>query len=105
MIKQNINKKTIQFANDILSGTLDYSTGVTIKDFSHKSLEKKSNTERELFIIEIYNNEFSSKDFDLVDVSISKDKKEKALSEVDSLMSQFNLNPTLFSLLKEDNLI
>ncbi|MEG1255802.1 SAM-dependent methyltransferase [Clostridium sp.] len=37
--------------------------------------------------------------------NISKDKREKALTEVDSLMNQFNLNPTLFNLLKEDNLI
>ncbi len=37
--------------------------------------------------------------------NISKDKKEKALYEVNALMNQFNLNPTLFNLLKEDNLI
>ena len=37
--------------------------------------------------------------------NISKDKKEKALAEVKNLMKQFNLNPTLFNLLKEDNLI
>ncbi|SHK15738.1 class I SAM-dependent methyltransferase [Tepidibacter formicigenes] len=37
--------------------------------------------------------------------SISNNKKEKALHEVKNLMNQFNLNPTLFNLLKEDNLI
>jgi len=37
--------------------------------------------------------------------NISKDMKEKALSEVDALMSQFNLKPTLYNLLKNDNLI
>ena len=37
--------------------------------------------------------------------NISKDKKEKALSEVNVLMNQFNLNSTLFNLLKKDNLI
>jgi len=37
--------------------------------------------------------------------NISKDKKEKALAEVNALMSGFNLNPTLFNLLKKDNLI
>ena len=37
--------------------------------------------------------------------NISKDKKEKALSEVNNLMNQFNFSPTLFNLLKEDNLI
>ena len=37
--------------------------------------------------------------------NISKDKKEKALCEVKNLMNQFNFNPTLFNLLKEDNLI
>ena len=37
--------------------------------------------------------------------NISKDKKEKALSEVNALMNQFNLNSTLFNLLKKDNLI
>ena len=36
---------------------------------------------------------------------ISNDKKEKALSEVNILMNQFNLNSTLFNLLKKDNLI
>lgn len=37
--------------------------------------------------------------------NISKDKREKALSEVKNLMDQFNLNPTLYNLLKEDKLI
>ncbi len=37
--------------------------------------------------------------------NISKDKKEKALSEVNVLLSQFNLNSTLFNLFKKDNLI
>jgi SAM-dependent methyltransferase len=37
--------------------------------------------------------------------NISKDKKEKALCEVENLMNQFNFSPALFNLLKEDNLI
>jgi len=37
--------------------------------------------------------------------NVSKDKKEKALAEVKDLMKQFNFNPTLFNLLREDNLI
>ncbi|AWK52026.1 SAM-dependent methyltransferase [Clostridium beijerinckii] len=37
--------------------------------------------------------------------NISKDQKEKALDEVRNLMNQFNVSPTLFNLLKEDNLI
>lgn len=37
--------------------------------------------------------------------NIPKDKKEKDLSEVNVLMNQFNLNSTLFNLLKKDNLI
>lgn len=37
--------------------------------------------------------------------NISVDKKEKALSEVNILMDQFNLNSTLYNLLKKDNLI
>jgi len=37
--------------------------------------------------------------------NISKDQKEKALDEVKNLMNQFNVSPTLFNLLKEDNLI
>jgi len=37
--------------------------------------------------------------------NISKDKKEKALCEVKNLMNKFNFSPTLFNLLKEDNLI
>ncbi|WP_297423806.1 SAM-dependent methyltransferase [Clostridium sp.] len=37
--------------------------------------------------------------------NISRDKKEKALLEVKNLMEQFNLNPTLFNLLKNDKLI
>lgn len=36
---------------------------------------------------------------------VSKEKREKALNEVKSLMSKFNLEPTLFKLLQEDNLI
>lgn len=37
--------------------------------------------------------------------NISKEKKEKALAEVNILMDEFNLKPTLFNLLKKDNLI
>ena len=36
---------------------------------------------------------------------VSKEKKEKALKEVDSLISEFNFNPKLLNLLKRDNLI
>ncbi|MDU1053057.1 SAM-dependent methyltransferase [Clostridium baratii] len=36
---------------------------------------------------------------------ISKDKKEKVLNEVNSLINEFNFKPTLYNLLKEDNLI
>ncbi|SHI06734.1 Methyltransferase domain-containing protein [Clostridium collagenovorans DSM 3089] len=37
--------------------------------------------------------------------NISEEKRSKALSEVKSLMEEFNLNPTLFNLLKNDKLI
>jgi len=37
--------------------------------------------------------------------NISKEKKQKVLTEVKSLMKQFNFNPTLYNLLKEDTLI
>ncbi|MFT5872375.1 MAG: SAM-dependent methyltransferase [Clostridium sp.] len=37
--------------------------------------------------------------------NIPEDKKEKALSEVNVLMNQFNLNSTLYNLLRKDNLI
>ncbi|MDU5110038.1 MAG: SAM-dependent methyltransferase [Clostridium sp.] len=37
--------------------------------------------------------------------NISSDKKEKALSEVDNLIKEFNFNPTLLNLLKSDKLI
>ncbi|GAA0704526.1 SAM-dependent methyltransferase [Paraclostridium ghonii] len=36
---------------------------------------------------------------------ISKDKKEKAMKEVNNIIKEFNLNPTLLNLLKNDNLI
>ena len=37
--------------------------------------------------------------------NISNEKKEKALNEVKDLMNQFNFNPTLYNLLKEDKFI
>jgi len=37
--------------------------------------------------------------------NVSREKREKALDEVKDLMEQFNFNPTLFNLLREDNLI
>ena len=37
--------------------------------------------------------------------NISKDKKEKALKEVDSLIKEFNFDPTLLKLLENDKLI
>ncbi|MCC3869324.1 class I SAM-dependent methyltransferase [Terrisporobacter mayombei] len=37
--------------------------------------------------------------------NLSKDKKEKSLQQVQILMKEFNFNPTLYNLLKEDNLI
>lgn len=36
---------------------------------------------------------------------VSKEKREKALNEVNNLISEFNFNPTLYKLLKEDKLI
>ncbi|EQK43424.1 methyltransferase TRM13 family protein [[Clostridium] bifermentans ATCC 638] len=37
--------------------------------------------------------------------SISQDKKERAMKEVDNIIKEFNLNPTLLELLKNDKLI
>ena len=37
--------------------------------------------------------------------NLSKEKKEKSLQQVKSLMKEFNFNPTLYNLLKNDNLI
>ncbi len=37
--------------------------------------------------------------------NVSKEKIEKALNEVNNLINEFNFNPTLYNLLKEDNLI
>ncbi|MGL5694857.1 MAG: class I SAM-dependent methyltransferase, partial [Peptostreptococcaceae bacterium] len=37
--------------------------------------------------------------------NISNEKKENSLNEVKGLMKEFNFNPTLYNLLKEDNLI
>ncbi|MPM75584.1 hypothetical protein SDC9_122578 [bioreactor metagenome] len=37
--------------------------------------------------------------------NLQKEKKEKSLQQVQVLMKEFNFNPTLYNLLKEDNLI
>ena len=37
--------------------------------------------------------------------NVSKEKREKSLKEVNNLIETFNFNPTLFNLLKNDNLI
>ena len=36
---------------------------------------------------------------------VSKEKREKAIEEVNNLIKEFNFNPTLYKLLKEDSLI
>ncbi|WP_297520824.1 SAM-dependent methyltransferase [uncultured Clostridium sp.] len=36
---------------------------------------------------------------------VSKEKKEKSLAEVKAIMNEFNIEPTLYKLLKEDNLL
>lgn len=36
---------------------------------------------------------------------VSKEKRNKALKEVENLMKEFNLNPTLYNLFKNDNYI
>ncbi len=80
MITVNKQKQIIEFSNDTLSGTLDYSNGILIKDFSHAGLGKKTNLNRELFLLNIYNKEYSSKDFELVDISTAQDKKQGLVS-------------------------
>lgn len=37
--------------------------------------------------------------------NVAKEKREKSLQEVNNIINEFNLNPTLLKLLKEDNLI
>ena len=37
--------------------------------------------------------------------NISSEKRERALDEVDNLIKEFNFNPTLLNLLKDDKLI
>lgn len=37
--------------------------------------------------------------------NLSKDKKDKSLQQVEALMEEFSFNPTLYNLLKNDNLI
>ena len=37
--------------------------------------------------------------------NISKEKQAKSLNEVNSLIKEFNVNPTLYKLLKEDEII
>lgn len=37
--------------------------------------------------------------------NVSKEKKEKSLNEVNNLVKQFNFDPTLLKLVKNDNLL
>lgn len=37
--------------------------------------------------------------------NVSKDKKEKCLDEVNNLVKQFNFEPTLLKLVKDDNIV
>lgn len=37
--------------------------------------------------------------------NVSKEKRERSIKEVNNLIETFNFNPTLYNLLKNDNLI
>lgn len=80
MINVDKQKHLIEFSNDILSGTLDVSNGILIKDFSHKGLGRKMNVDRELFLLYIYNKEYSTKDFTVEDIAIAKDNQQEMLT-------------------------
>ncbi len=80
MINQNEQEKTVGFNNDSLSGTIDYSKGLFLNNFSNKYLGKESNLDRELFNVDIYGKSLSSKDFDLIDVIVAEDSKQELIS-------------------------
>jgi hypothetical protein len=80
MINHDVNIKTIKMTNNALKAVLDYSSGTVIKEFTNIYSGKKINTDKELFLLKIYEKEYKSSDFELADIITAVDETEELIT-------------------------
>jgi hypothetical protein len=80
MINHDVNIKTIKMTNNALKAVLDYSSGSVIKEFTNIYSGKKINTDKELFLLKIYEKEYKSSDFELADIITAVDETEELIT-------------------------
>lgn len=80
MLHHNESLKTIEISNRSLTTVIDYNNGVILKEFTNIFGTKKTNVEKDLFCLKIYDCEYTSKDFDIVDIITADDMTEEILT-------------------------
>ncbi|MBC8536937.1 hypothetical protein [Feifania hominis] len=81
MLKFDAANQTFTMQNNTLRTTVDFSQGGVIREFSNIAAgDVVSNRDRELFVLEIYGQEFTSRDFALVSAEAHEDETEELVT-------------------------
>lgn len=74
------DSKTITISNQSLRTVLDYNNGIIFKEFTNIFGNKKTNLDRELFFLKIYDKEYSSRNFGLIEITTGEDSIEELVT-------------------------
>lgn len=80
MINHNMKTKILEMTNNALKVVIDYSNGMVIREFTNITSGKNANKDKELFLFKIYNKEYKSSDFELLDVITAVDNTEELIT-------------------------